>query len=225
MPSCRPKPPVPADRFQGPVDYSARSAFLNATTDLLRPAPIDDLLDLLPVVMQWLRTIPQSENFEIGDSSDFGKRLSITMGLNVGIISPDDDSSEAAEVKRAISDWMKSCRFFGDGWTWILADYAEPTLLAHAFRRCEPRRWYFMEPWRELHPELPSFSQRGDESYMEYIERSDQEYRNRRKENLRSVQFSDRRAHEEDGIAGCALDCSPPLPGGLVRSNRATRAG
>jgi hypothetical protein len=179
MPSAATKPA--SDRFQGLIDYSARTAFLTATTDLLRPAPIDDLLESVPTVETWLATIPQTAPLTV-------ERFSITMGLASCLISPLDDSSEAAEVKHAIAAWMKNCRFFRDEWKWIL-DYAEPTLLLHAFARCERRKWYFKEPWRELHPELPSFSQRGNESYSEFIKRSDQEYRQRRKENLRSVRF------------------------------------
>jgi len=180
MPSC-PKtvhPGPPKDL----IDYSARTAFLNATTDLLRPAPIDDLLESLPVVQTWLATIPQTAPVS-------PNRLSVMLGLAHGRISTMDDSSEAAEAKHAISDWMKRCQFFRVGWTWILTDYAEPTILAHALGRFERRKWYFMEPWEELHPKLaPSVPQRGNESYMDYVKRCDAEHRKQRKDNLRFVQ-------------------------------------
>src|SRR4051812_31016716 len=108
---------VHPDLFQPVVDYSARTAFLNATTELLMPAPIDDLLESLPTVLAWLATIPQT-------SPIASKRLSVTMGLAHGSISTTDDSSEAAEAKRAIWNSMKRCQFFRVGWTWIFTDYA-----------------------------------------------------------------------------------------------------
>jgi hypothetical protein len=183
MPSCAPKLPVPADRSHSPVDYSARSAFLNATTNLLSPAPIDDLLKSLPTVHAWLATIPQTAPLSPG-------RLSVTVGLAYGRISTTDHSSEAAEVKRSISDWMKNCQFFCDGWRWIVEDYAELTLLLHAFGRCERRKWYRMEPWEEFHPEpIVRVPRRGNESNRDYKKRFDEECRRQSKEILRPVQL------------------------------------
>jgi hypothetical protein len=171
------------DLFQPVVDYSARTAFLNATTDLLKPAPIDDLLEALPAVQSWLATIPPTAPMS-------AKRSSVTLGLANGKISTVDNSSKAVKARKAISRWGKSCRFFRVGWTWIFTDYAEPTILLHALGSCEHRKWYFMEPRDGLHPELaPSVPQRGNEIYMDYVRRSDAEYRQQRKDNLRSVQI------------------------------------
>jgi hypothetical protein len=171
------------DRFQGLIDYNARTEFLDAISDLLRPAPVDELLELLPTVRAWLATIPQTAPAST-------KRYSITMGIASGIISPIDDSNEAEAVKQAIADWMRNCRFFHVDWTWIVADYALPTLLLHAADRCEKRKWYRMEPWRELNPQpVVAVPRRGNESNRDYKARFDKECRRASKEIIRPVQF------------------------------------
>src|SRR5579871_4334509 len=172
-----------ADPYDAAIDYTARTAFLDATTDLLRPAPIYALLDSLPIIEAWLTTIPPTGPLT-------GERLSVTVGLQHGRICASGDSSEVAECKHAISDWMKNCQFFHDGWTWITEDYAEPTLLLHAFGRCVQRRWYRMEPWEELHREpVVRVPRRGNESNTDYKKRFDEECRRQSKEILRPVQF------------------------------------
>jgi hypothetical protein len=171
--------PDPA-AMQNETDYVARWAFLHATTAVMNPTPIDRLLDLLPMFSRWVA------HFEIDENSIVAAMLKFAAANNCRI-SPQDDSAEPAVLMRAIAAWMKEHRF-RDEW---IAESALCTLFVHAEGRPVNRTWYCREPWTELRPEadVPPLSWKGNESAAQYLKRFDGEYRKRRKEFVKLIQF------------------------------------
>src|SRR5258708_20375465 len=99
--------PDPA-AMQDEIDYVARWAFLQATTGVMKPAPIDALLGLLPTFSRWVAYVGIDENPIAATMRKFPAATNCR-------IFPHDDSVEAAAVKNALSAWMKEHRF-GDEW-------------------------------------------------------------------------------------------------------------
>jgi hypothetical protein len=174
----------------GPVDYAARRAFLDATTDLLTPAPIDTLLDLLPLLRRWDASIEQDVFYR---------------AFSWAVREIADDSLEARAIKAAISAWMTQNRFV-DQW---IADAALVTLFTHSQgwvdpvekpgvqpRNCkvpaEPRKWYVQPPGSRMNPPPLDLSvaPRGDESAEQYFTRAEQHVRRARREGLAALRFA-----------------------------------
>ena len=65
-------------------------AFLDATTEVMEPAPIDSLLNLLPVFSRWFEGFTKIERSQVFPA-DFGT----TVGLTACRLSCLDDSPEA----------------------------------------------------------------------------------------------------------------------------------
>jgi hypothetical protein len=165
--------------MQDEIDYVARWAFLHATTSEMKPAPIDELLDLLPTFSRWVAHFEIDENPIVAAMRKFA-------AANNCRISPQDDSVEAAAVKNALSAWMKERRF-GDEW---IEEAALCTLFCHAEGIAAHRNWYLMPPYQQMNPELNfTLPRKGNESDEQYLKRFDEECRKRRKEFVKLVQF------------------------------------
>jgi len=159
------------------VDYSARYAFLCAT-NMMKPAPIDSLLDLLPIYRCWIAHFDVEENALVAALMKFGALTRCTMASL-------DDSREAAALKCSVSDWMQEQCFRAE---W-LGDYALSTLMVHAQDRAAPRSWYYCEPLEALRPKPIVFSPRGDESVPQFHRRIEGELCKLKKEDLALDRF------------------------------------
>jgi hypothetical protein len=170
--------------MQAETDYAARSAFLYFTTEVITPAPIDVLLELLPTFRRWRAHL---EREAPPDYPLTGDRIIAIFALATRAISPFDDSPEAAALKDALSGWMAKCKF-RDPW---LADAGLCTLfMQHANDVVSPRKWYLQPPYEELCP-LVSISLRQEfgESRKEFLKRLEREYLQRRKEYNGPMEF------------------------------------
>ena len=167
------------------IDYRGRVEFLQATTNEMSPAPIDTLLELLPVFRSWHAHFDNLDENQI--AVDIMKAMAIT---NYAIGDP-DTSREAIALQQAISAWMAKHRFSStDQW---IAKAAFCTLLVHAGHsghagRVAERGWYLRDPGEELRPDtnviVPWTS---DETHDDHLKRFDAEYRRVRKEFKRLV--------------------------------------
>lgn len=172
---------VKAASIEQEIDYRARLAFLHATTGIMNPAPIDTLLDLLPVFSQWFARFRGTERPQLLPA-EFGT----SVGLTNCRLSCLDDSPEAISLKGTVDAWLKSHRYDDD---WV-GDYALATLGYHAAGLAVSRHWYSMVDPNET---MPLFTlnirwNRYEESLSRYRNRSMQEFLRRRSQYIRQVQ-------------------------------------
>jgi hypothetical protein len=162
------------------TDYGARSAFLYFTTEVMTPAPIDTLLELVPTFRSWHAHVEDEHRPSDQYAPVTGERVSALIGLATCAISPLDDSAEAAPLKDALARWMTRYRF-RDRW---LADAALCTLFGqHADGVSKPRKWYFQFPYEDLCPEVSiHLRQEFGESREHLLKRFESEYLLRRKQ-------------------------------------------
>src|SRR5277367_6515370 len=85
---------VNATTMPNEIDYAARCAFLNATTAAMNPAPIDTLLESLPLFFRWL------SHFDRIDDDPIAIDVLKIVPHVFRTISSLDDSREAAELKK-----------------------------------------------------------------------------------------------------------------------------
>jgi len=169
--------------MQKEIDYRARSAFLYATTEVMNPAPIDTLLELLPQFSPW-RAVMLAD--AVGESPVVAAMLEINAEAMCTITGL-GESREAIALKTAIGLWMRKHRF-QDEW---IANAALRTLEVHADGRGNPRCWYFMvDPdHTEALLTIPMLRKRDDETLRQFLARSDENYRKQRKAYARVFQF------------------------------------
>src|ERR1035438_8157944 len=91
--------------FDKVIDYRGRHEFLQATTELMRPAPVDTLLELIPVFRSWFAHVDTEEENQIAAA------ITKTLAIKNYAVSDLDTSAEAVALKQAISAWMVKHRF------------------------------------------------------------------------------------------------------------------
>jgi hypothetical protein len=164
------------------IDHQARREFLRATTTVIRPAPIDELLARVgPFFRMWLMAAKSVLQDYASGTLDTHK------------ISALDDSLQASLLKEARKAWMQLYNF-NDPW---IAEAAIKTLCVHMLRRSARSREWYMHPIKS--PDLKNFSpRRDDELDDDYLNRCDQEFRESRKEYVKLVRYQagERHLHE-----------------------------
>jgi hypothetical protein len=165
------------------IDYRARSALLYATTDIMRPPPIDTLMDKMPEFRRWLA---DREIDREGESSHVTVLRELAAQTNCKM-SNLNETPAAVALKKAVAAWMEKYGF-RDEW---IADAALCTLNEHAVGRAKPRSWHFFVDAEQIQPMLtgPQVRKRNDESLRQFIGRAELEWKKQRKEFVKRFQF------------------------------------
>lgn len=182
-PSSKPAGPI-AFVKQSEVDYRARRDFLVATTEVMKPAPIDILLEnVLPAFRRWY----ESQRFDEA-LPPTGERISAVMAASLCRISEFDHSPAADDVRTSVARWCSLFQFSEYPW---ISDAGFCTLWVHLQGSAEARAWYLMPQWDKLHPEIPAVvvNRRGTESNREYLKRWLATVRLERKQFMKKVAF------------------------------------
>jgi hypothetical protein len=93
------------------VDYAARLAFLSATTDVMKPAPIITLREILPIFSKYYSRLKQRAS---GPSS-VEQFVAVLATATYGISSV-DGSVEAAALENALNSWTERHGFKAYPW-------------------------------------------------------------------------------------------------------------
>ena len=170
------------------IDLQARREFFKATTTVIKPSPIDQLMTRVgPSFCRWLEAgDPRMRDWarpSLFGFSGFGHRLT------------KDDSPIGELLRKAIADWMNQYHFTD---SWIVEQAVGPTLQMHLLdpENAEPQRWYLRGKTRPVLKKLSP--RREDESDdLAYLD-ARQRVRDRRDE-MSGVELHGRRVLADPG--------------------------
>jgi len=177
------------------TDYPGRLAFLYATTEAMRPAPINTLLDLMPTFSEWF------SRYQVDVDKDDPwfdiQQLSALMKCKMSML---DQSAPAQTLRAVLLKWMEQHHINPDD-EWIM-DTALFSLGWHAFGN--ELKWNLL-PGPAARPKLDLrlLWDYFKESLDQFRERSEQEFLVCRKEYIAKVQqlWGDRRQETPERVA------------------------